>query len=840
MGNTRSAELASRPETTSRPLTLGSLLFASGAAALIFQVLWIKQLSLVVGIDVYAVTTAVSAFFAGLALGSGVFGRRADRTEQPLLLYSLLELGIGLAGVFTTVALAHSGSVFVLLHEHTGILAWFLPFALIGIPAVLMGGTLPVLVRAQAPQIKDVARAGGGLYSANTAGAIAGALLASFALIPAIGIRGTGFAAATINFALAGTALALHRAIVFQPSPNRPAKSTGINSQFRFALLLYAIAGGIALGYEVVWSQVIVQFTSTRTFSFAIVLATYLAGLTIGSALYSRWGQRARDTWGMFGCLIATAGLVALLEIAGLGNWLVQLQSLTEAIARTCGGTELLAMCARFLVAAFCIVFIPAIILGAAFPAALQLVAGRTNAGRDVGAVLALNTTGGVAGTILTGFLLVPALGLVRTLAVLAIAAAAVGFLAAIRSPAPKRGTSWLLLAMTAVGVLTAVLTPEDRVVRLLPGGRAGSNLLFFEEDPGGTVAVLDQHATNASFRRLYIDGVSNSGDAMPSLRYMRLQALLPLITHRGNPQSALVIGFGTGITTGALLQFPALEQRVCAELLKGVIHASSLFQGNFRAASNPKIEIRLRDGRHELLRSSEKYDLITLEPPPPSATGVVNLYSTDFYRLARSRLKANGIFAQWWPLATQNDEDSRSLVRSFLDVFPYCSLWTTEIHEMLLVGSPQPLELDVPRIVARFQQPQIAVALQDVGINSAAALLGTWITGREGLERYAGEAPQVTDDRPHIEYAAWLRRGEFSRVLPHVLALQTDPPLQGVDESFRQAVKTEHSHLLDFYMAALYAYRGQRELWENSAERVLKEDGANPYFRWIFGVPQQ
>jgi spermidine synthase len=393
---------------------------------------------------------------------------------------------------------------------------------------------------------------------------------------------------------------------------------------------------------------------------------------------------------------------------------------------------------------------------------------------------------------------------------------------------------------MTGVAVLTAVLTPEDRVARPSPRGRAGGALLFFEEDPGGTVAVLDQRATNASFRRLYIDGVSNSGDAMPSLRYMRMQALLPLITHHGNPQSALVIGFGTGITTGALLQFPGLEQRVCAELLKGVIHAASFFQGNFSAASNPKIEIRLRDGRHELLRSAENYDLITLEPPPPSAAGVVNLYSTDFYRLARRRLKANGIFAQWWPLATQNDEDSRSLVRSFLDVFPYCSLWTTEIHEMLLVGSPQPLELDVPRILARFQQPQIAAALQGVGINSAAALLGTWITGREGLERYAHGALPVTDDRPRIEYAPWLRRGEFVRVLPRILALQTDPPLDNAGEPFRRDVAQERRRLLDFYAAALYAYRGERKLWAESISRVLNEDGQNPYFRWIVGVPLQ
>ncbi|HEY7393085.1 MAG TPA: fused MFS/spermidine synthase, partial [Bryobacteraceae bacterium] len=453
-------------------------------------------------------------------------------------------------------------------------------------------------------------------------------------------------------------------------------------------------------------------------------------------------------------------------------------------------------------------------------------------------AVLALNTAGGVSGTILTGFLLVPALGLVHTLGVLAIGAASVGFVAAIRSPSVERRTGWLLLAMTACAALLAALTPEDRVIRLLPETRTGGNLVFFEEDPGGTVAVVEQRTKNTSFHRLYIDGVSNSGDPMPSLRYMRMQALLPLIIHRGEPRSALVVGFGTGITTGALLQFPNLQQRVCAELLKGVIHAAPLFQGNFRAASDARIQIRMRDGRQELLRSPEKYDLITLEPPPPSAAGVVNLYSSDFYRLARGRLNPNGIFAQWWPLATQNDEDSRSLVRSFLDVFPYASLWTTEIHEMLLVGSPQPLELDVPRIIERFDQPAIAATLQEVGIDSPAALVATWVTGREGLEQYANEAPPVTDDRPRIEYANWLRRGEFARVLPRILALQTEPPLRSADEPFQRAVVEKRRRLHDFYAAALYAYRGQREQWAQTIERVFQEGGDNPYFRWIVGLP--
>jgi spermidine synthase len=242
---------------------IGWLLFGSGAAALVFQALWIKQLSVVVGVDVYAVTIAISAFFAGLALGGALFGRTADRTERPLHLYGLLELGVGCSGICTTIALAHASSLFAKLNEHASFLAWALPFTLIGLPALLMGGTLPVMVRARLPETGELGRRGGALYSANTVGGIAGALLTAFALIPALGVRRTGFAAGSINIVLALAALILDRnswgrADRSRPGPNSATPNVAANaacsvSQTRLALCLYAVAGGIALGYEVVW-----------------------------------------------------------------------------------------------------------------------------------------------------------------------------------------------------------------------------------------------------------------------------------------------------------------------------------------------------------------------------------------------------------------------------------------------------------------------------------------------------------------------------------------------------------------------------------------------------------
>jgi len=832
-----SSRVASKPSAQTVPHTAAPallipalLLCISGAAALVYQVLWIKQLSLVVGVEVYAITTGISAFFAGLAIGGWLFGRWADRLAQPVLLYAGLEVLVAVLGVGATFAMSVAASPFAWLQDHVGLLSWLLPFILVGVPAVLMGGTLPVLVRSlgSAP-----GKSGGQLYAANTLGAIVGTLLAAFVLIAALGVRGSALAAAMLNLLAAAGALGWQRQ---HPMPiAAPVKHHIEKAPDRTALWLYSIAGGVALGYEVVWSQSIVQFMSTRTYAFAVVLATYLTGLFIGSALLARRVERIRDPWGVFGLLIAGAGLIALLEIALLGRWLVIAQSQAEIWLVSQGASELAGMSARFAVAALCIVFVPTLLLGAAFPLALRLSVGQEHIGRDVGAVVAFNTLGGIIGVMLCGFLLIPLLGLVRTLGLLAIIAAGVGWFAVRRGHHVKKGRRQAVAALGLLSIALAVFTPVDKLASLLPGARNGT-LAFYEEGRGGTVAVVTQGKGQNAFQRLYIQGVSNTGDAMPSLRYMRIQALLPLLIHNGEPRSTLVIGFGTGITAGALLRYPGLEHRVVAELLPSVIKAAPLFKGNFNAASDPGVDVRLRDGRQELLRSPQAYDLITLEPPPPSAAGVVNLYSRDFYQLAASRLEKQGLVAQWLPLPTQNIDDSRSLVRSFLDVFPYATLWTSEFHEMLLVGSLTPIELDAGKITRRLQQDSVRSTLQDVGIGSAPALLSTWVTDRAGLERFAGDAPAVTDDQPRIEYAPWVRSKEITRVLPALLDLYVTPPLVNADTGFVERIQGHRQRLMQFYRASLHAYDGDRDAWGRDIREVMQGDGGNPYFRWFVG----
>ncbi|WP_411469427.1 spermidine synthase, partial [Achromobacter xylosoxidans] len=387
-----------------------------------------------------------------------------------------------------------------------------------------------------------------------------------------------------------------------------------------------------------------------------------------------------------------------------------------------------------------------------------------------------------------------------------------------------------------ALGVAALIVgwaLPQDHLARLMPGAR-GKPLVFHHESHGGTVAVVENGRGGQRFNRLYIQGVSNSGDAMPSLRYMRLQALLPLIVHAGEPESALVIGYGTGITAGALSRYPGLKRRVVAELLPGVLQAAPFFQGTYDAYRDSGLQVRLRDGRRELLASADTYDLITLEPPPPSAAGVVNLYSRDFYELAARRLNPQGIVAQWLPLPTQNLDETRALVASFIAVFPHASLWTTELHEMLLVGSPDPLPLVPERMARRFAAPALHAALAQVGVSSVAALMATWVTDREGLARFAEDAAPVTDDRPSIEYAPWVRPREIVRTLPALMALRGAPPLQGPPADWAADIDGERAVLDLFYRSALAAYRGDRESWSRDAPVLARASRENAYLRWF------
>lgn len=827
--------LSTRSREQAGILTPCFLLLLSGLSALVFQVIWVRQLGIVVGVDVYAISTAISAFMAGLALGALALGRLTSRIRNPFRLYAVLELLVALLGVLLTILLPTLAGPFARLEVTNPLIAWAMLSVLIFLPAFFMGGTLPAVLDSLSRIKKSVPSAGGTLYAANTSGAVIGTLVATFVLIPSFGLLGSALVAALCSLIAAVTALCL-------PCPPRTegqrikAISLALSNEARTALVLYVIAGGLALGYEVVWTQSIVQFMSTRTFAFSVVLATYLSGIAIGAAVMARFVDSLTRPWAAFGGLIASAGAITMAETAFLGGWIVWFQSAAEYWAIAMSGDRLIGMLTRFAAVTLPIIFLPTLLLGAAFPVVLRIV-NSGDAGRDAGLVSGWNTIGSICGTLLVGFYLIPTFGFVKSLAILAIIASLIGLVACLRE------RSWSMIGGTIVGisglvsVVCLIAVPSNRFADLLPGGRGGT-FVFYEEGLGASVAVVEQ-SKGQKFRRLYIQGVSNSGDSLTSQRYMRLQALLPLIISSAEPKSTLVIGLGTGITAGATLVYEPLERRVVAELLPGVIAAAPVFAANYNVASDPRIELRQADGRRDLLANDLRYDLITLEPPPPSAMGVANLYSTDFYKLASSRLKDNGLVAQWLPLPTQNQEDTLSLIRSFIDVYPFATLWTTELHEMLLIGSNDPIKLDYERMRSRFEQSKVKQALSEVGITSVSALLATYVTDRRQLLAVSENAAAVTDDNPTIEYSTWTRVNAFEQTLPMLMGLASEPPVVGMPTDANKLFTKEREGLFSFYQAGLAAYARDVEGWQNHAAKAKSIAPDNKYYNWIFGGEQ-
>lgn len=807
----------------------GLLLFFSGTAALIYQTLWIKQLGLVLGVDVYAVTTGVAAFFAGLALGGLLIGKIADKFKNPFKLFAYLELGIGVIGILATYLLSNVPELFVSVQQFAGPLAWIIPFLLVGTPAFVMGGTFPVVISCLAPKQNTIGMTSGSFYAINTFGAILGTALVPFFLIPTLGVLNTSLFAGGINLLIAITAYSLDYSLKRNTKPEERVEK--IKKSTKIALILYAISGGIALGYEVVWSQALAPLLSSRVYAFATMLSVYLLGLVVGSFLYGRYADKSKNPWRIFGLLIIGAGFSALILFFVLDSWTIEFQDTIGKSTFSITKSNMIANIARFASTAFIILFIPTLLLGAAFPAASRIIAKEQQIGRDMGIITASNTGGGILGTMFTGFVLIPVFGIMKTLGILAITASLIGCYALIKESNNKRRTRMVSTFTIFVFVVLALILPKDKIAQILVQKRGGETI-FYSEKAGGSVAVIEQKTPNSNFRRLYIHGFSNSGDGMASLRYMRLQALLPLIIHNEQPKSAMVIGFGTGITFGALLAYSNLEDKVCIELMPGVLEAAKYFEGNLNVINDNTVDIRVNDGRHELLGNEQKYDLITLEPPPPSSAGVVNLYSSEFYNLANKRLHKNGMVAQWLPLATQNIEETKSLVRSFLDEFPYASLWTTELHETLLIGSNEPILIDYKRIQEKFQDSVLSKRLKEAGIMSANELISTYITDREGLVAFAEKAKPVTDNYPSIEYAGWTRKGEFPRVLTAMSGISIEIPLVNADEGVADEIDISRQKLWTLYRAAYWSYLGDKENSQAMLKQLIPELKTNPYFR--------
>jgi spermidine synthase len=749
--------------------------FLSGATALVYEVVWLRMLGLVFGHTVYAATTVLAAFMAGLGLGSLLFGRRAARFRDPIRTYGLLEIGIALYAALTPWLLRLVSSLYVDLHRALdlsynafSVVQFALVFSLLLVPTTLMGGTLPLLSQAVVARGEAMARPVGLLYAINTFGAMLGVALAGYSLLPWLGNRTTLMAAAAAN-AVVGVVAVLYALKTRSPAAKAPARaasesaSADERSAVSWPVVALGVSGAASMIYEVAWTRALSLVIGSSTYAFTAMLLAFLIGIAGGAALYSwLWGRR-RATLGAFAALQIAIGVAVVIA-------LVAFERMPELFLLGMRWSDSPRFVQTVQLAISAVALLPStLLIGATFPCAVGVV-GRdlTGAGRRVGHLYAANTLGAIGGTVLGGFALVPAVGMHSSIAIGAAInfSVAAALLARPRPASALRRSAAAAAGLAGVGVLflpiwdlrTMSSGPAVYAQRYLGAERArlgdamqAREILFYRDGPSATVAV----ERSANSVALLVNGKADASTAPADMSTQLLLGHLPLLLHPA-PRTVLVIGLGSGITTGAVARHPVQRLDVI-EIEPGVIEASRFFGGEHGdVLRDPRVRTVVGDARSFLLTTPSRYDVITSEPSNPWIGGIASLFSVEFFRLAREHLQPGGIMLQWIHAYSLMPDDLRMVVETFRTVFPATSIWQVASGDFLLLGRPDRAPIDLHIIKSRYETyPAVRRDLEQNGLRGWSGVLGYFVLGDEDAARYAAGSAVNTDDRLSLEFSA-------------------------------------------------------------------------------------
>jgi spermidine synthase len=742
----------------------------SGFAGLVYETAWTRLLLLSFGATTEALATVVAAFMGGLALGSGLGGRWADRQTPRACLrgYVLAEVGIALLCVISLPLMGGFAETFALLERVLpggGRAARLLVAGGVLLPpTMLMGATLPVLVRSVLRQPERLAPTVARLYSANTLGAVAGALATGFLLLPGLGITGTVHLAAACNLLAALLAYSVARLTTGDlPRPTAPVAraTTPVSGAALLLLGSAAFSGAGALGLEVLWARGLLLVTGSSSQAVALMLATYLGGVAAGSAAYGRLAERIRAPalWaGGSQMLVAVSSILLLRLMVVLPFTYLWLWGPLHSSP--------IGLLALRVLPAVLLMLVPTFIMGASLPALIQAYSGDPQtSGRDLGAVYAANTLGGVVGSLLVGLVVLPELGvgLATQVAALVYFAGAVAAVCAAGVAGSRRAGYWLLAPATLIIALVQVPRWDPIVMgsglgylsqrwdKLRTEGRLDEALgrfkvLYYRDGREASILVYrsaDQRAFVVNGRH---EATTNPDDA----RNQYMLGHLPALLHQGPVRDALVIALGSGMTAGCLAQHA--DRVTVVELSPEVAGAAAFFSDwNHGLLEDPRISLRIDDGRHFLLTTEASYDVITVDPIHPSVAGSDALYSREHYALVKQRLRPGGIAAQWLPLYQMPVPIARTIAGTFLAVFPDAQLWLVGPDAILIGGGARlPAAMEIQ---AELQRPEIGSSLRRVRMQHLSTLLALSSLGPPRYARYVGDAPVSTDDRPRIEF---------------------------------------------------------------------------------------
>jgi len=805
------------------PRAIVYLLFLlSGATALVYEVAWTRRLVLLLGGTTVAVSLILAAWMFGLALGAKLFGRVADRTRRPLLLYGVLEAAIALLAILFPLLLDGASGAAIAVGGGRAA-AFVLCFLVLLLPTTLMGGTLPILSRYVIRSLDGLGGRIGLLYGLNTFGAVAGTFLSGFVLIEAVGVFGSTRVAAAVNLLVAVAAVLLSRreaAPAPEETPEEIPAGPGIAG---IALAAAFAAGFLSLASEVLWMRMLTFFLEGFTYAFSAMLTTFLAGLAIGTLVSGRLVNRIRNLRAYLGvlflisALVSAAALVALTENYAIMKW-------AKAAAHGISGHWRTQYAVSVFLVSFLVLFPPAFVMGGIFPAVVRMATRRIGeVGSRVGLVYAVNTVGAVAGSLIAGLVLVPVVGMAWGAGVAAFGSAAVGVF--------LLGRRRLLVAAPAVaGVVALVLlanpgTPfvlHSQVFQETKGFER--ELITYDEGAFAAVSVVRERRNDV--RAIYTDEFQAAATG-PHYKYMRLLAHLPLlVAPKWEDAQALVICFGTGTTAGSAAEHPLGRLdvvEICPEVLDQADFFADVNREVLTREHDFPFEVHVDDGRSFLARSDRKWDVISLEPLMPYTPGAVNLYTEDFYRLGRKRLNEGGVMCQWIPFHAVREKDYKMLVRSFTNVFPNSTLWFVE-ETSLIIGTTDPGPIDYGRLLARMRAPGVGEDLAAIGFDDPLLILSTFVAGGRDLAAFVADARTMTDEHPWLEFypvpygfpntfvadnLAELRRIRRPVVGSLDLAAVGDADKKIIEEMLARYYEAGQAFLAAQYYTAVAAYHG-------------------------------
>jgi spermidine synthase len=789
---------------------LASCFFASGLTGLTYELLWTRRLFLTFGSTNYSVTTVLAAFMAGLGIGSYLLGRRVDRSRLGAVrLYAYLELGIGLYAVASLPLLSVVERIYAALQSWLGlgqagttVLKLVLAFPVLAIPAALMGGTLPVLVRAFVHNRQQLHSQVSLLYGINTLGAAIGTALTGMVLIELLGLWDSMLVAAATNLGIAAVVLSRLRARAGAAPAAAPVEpEQRLRQHLRAPAVLFCavavvLTGLLSMLYEIVWTRMLTLLVGSSTYAFTIVLAIFLVGLAVGALLYARSSRASSPT--PFGLALLLLGLalwvtISISFIPALPRVLINIAQIPSVTFNTI----LLYQAAL----ALFLLLIPTLILGAALPMSMGII-GRAlgQVGRDVGGVYLANTAGAIVGSVVTGFILVPLIGAQRTLLAGVIAnLLLVGWgVVAFGGALPRR-----VIALAATLAVTVATLAQPRWLPVVFDAGLGhrfdtlvatnalelerklllepSRLLFIEEGLNSTISVR-QFGSGVT---LMVNGKADASSSGDMATQVMLGTTVMLI--HPQPKDVCIIGWGSGVTAHVATFFPELEHLDVVEIERAVLRASPLFHVvNGAVEQHPKVRVIYDDARSYLLTTRARYDVVISEPSNPWMAGIANLFSRDYYLRAKRQLKPGGVFGQWLQLYRIDSPSVAMILRTMLESFKHVQLWFSDPHDVILVGSDDPIRLEHQRVASAYQRDQRLrqhMAVWGPG-PQAEHFYGSFLLDRSGIEKIVERTRPalMTDDHPLLEYRAarynaqaahnhlealWRAKMALGRVLP-------------------------------------------------------------------------